>query len=553
MAKFSDDVTQGVEKSAARAMLRAVGLKDEDFQKFQVGIVSAGNEVTPCNLTGPELSEHAKEGVNGEDSAGLIFSTIAVSDGISMGHEGMRASLVSREVIADSVELVMHAERFDGMVTIAGCDKSLPGMLMASARINRPSIFLYGGSSLPGEYKGKDISIVDVFEGIGALEKGLISEEELYEIECAACPGQGSCAGMFTANTMASVGEAIGMSLPGTASIQAEDKRLRKAAKETGNQLNYLLKNDIKPRDIMTIEAFHNAITTVLSLGGSTNAVLHLLGIAYEARVNLTIDIFDELARKVPHLADMKPFGKYHMVDLDKIGGVPVVSKILLENKLINPECMTVTGKTVGENLETIEIPKNQDVVYFPDNPISDEGGLAILRGSLSPNGSVVKVAGIEIDTFKGPANVFDSEQEALDALFNNKIKKGEVVVIRNEGPKGGPGMREMLQITAAMKGAGLGKDVLLITDGRFSGGTTGLCIGHVTPESFDKGPIAICQNGDEISLDLKKRELNLNINKDEIEKRLKNYSNPEPRYKSGILNKYSKLVTGADKGAVTG
>ena len=553
MVKFSDDVTQGVEKSAARAMLRAVGLQDEDFEKFQVGIVSAGNEVTPCNLTGPELSEHAKEGVNGDVSAGLIFSTIAVSDGISMGHEGMRASLVSREVIADSVELVMHAERFDGMVTIAGCDKSLPGMLMASARINRPSIFLYGGSSLPGEYKGKDISIVDVFEGIGALEKGLITEEELYEIECAACPGQGSCAGMFTANTMASVGEAIGMSLPGTASIQAEDQRLRKAAKETGDQLNYLLKNDLKPRDIMTKEAFHNAITTVLSLGGSTNAVLHLLAIAYEAKVDLTIDVFDELARKVPHLADMKPFGKYHMVDLDKIGGVPVVSKILLENKLIDPNCMTVTGKTVGENLEDIEVPKDQDVVYFPDNPISKEGGLAILRGSLSPNGSVVKVAGIEIDTFKGPANVFDSEQEALDALFNNKIKKGEVVVIRNEGPKGGPGMREMLQITAAMKGAGLGKDVLLITDGRFSGGTTGLCIGHVTPESFDNGPIAICKTGDEISLDLKKRELNLNVDEDEIEKRLKKYSNPEPRYNSGVLNKYSKLVTGADRGAVTG
>ena len=553
MVKFSDDVTQGVEKSAARAMLRAVGLKDEDFQKFQVGIVSAGNEVTPCNLTGPELSEYAKEGVNGDVSAGLIFSTIAVSDGISMGHEGMRASLVSREVIADSVELVMHAERFDGMVTIAGCDKSLPGMLMSAARINRPAIFLYGGSSLPGEYKGKDISIVDVFEGIGALEKGLISEEELYEIECAACPGQGSCAGMFTANTMASVGEAIGMSLPGTASIQAEDQRLRKAAKETGDQLNYLLKNDLKPRDIMTREAFHNAITTVLSLGGSTNAVLHLLAIAYEAKVDLTIDIFDELARKVPHLADMKPFGKYHMVDLDKIGGVPVVSKILLENKLIDPNCITVTGKTVGENLENIQIPKDQDVVYFPDNPISKEGGLAILRGSLSPNGSVVKVAGIEIDTYKGPANVFDSEQEALDALFNNKIKKGEVVVIRNEGPKGGPGMREMLQITAAMKGAGLGKDVLLITDGRFSGGTTGLCIGHVTPESFDNGPIAICKNGDEISLDLKKRELNINIDEDEIEKRLKKYTNPEPRYKSGVLNKYSKLVTGADRGAVTG
>ena len=553
MVKFSDDVTQGVEKSAARAMLRAVGLQDEDFEKFQVGIVSAGNEVTPCNLTGPELSEHAKEGVNGDVSAGLIFSTIAVSDGISMGHEGMRASLVSREVIADSVELVMHAERFDGMVTIAGCDKSLPGMLMASARINRPAIFLYGGSSLPGEYKGKDISIVDVFEGIGALEKGLITKEELYEIECAACPGQGSCAGMFTANTMASVGEAIGMSLPGTASIQAEDQRLRKAAKETGDQLNYLLKNDLKPRDIMTKEAFHNAITTVLSLGGSTNAVLHLLAIAYEAKVDLTIDVFDELAREVPHLADMKPFGKYHMVDLDKIGGVPVVSKILLENKLIDPNCMTVTGKTVGENLENIEVPKDQDVVYFPDNPISKEGGLAILRGSLSPNGSVVKVAGIEIDTFKGPANVFDSEQEALDALFNKKIKKGEVVVIRNEGPKGGPGMREMLQITAAMKGAGLGKDVLLITDGRFSGGTTGLCIGHVTPESFDNGPIAICETGDEISLDLNKRELNLNVDKDEIEKRLKKYTNPEPRYNSGVLNKYSKLVTGADRGAVTG
>ena len=486
MVKFSDDVTQGVEKSAARAMLRAVGLQDDDFNKFQVGIVSAGNEVTPCNLTGPELSIHAKEGVNGTDSAGLIFSTIAVSDGISMGHEGMRASLVSREVIADSVELVMHAERFDGMVTIAGCDKSLPGMLMASARINRPAIFLYGGSSLPGVYKGKDISIVDVFEGIGAFEKGIISEEELYEIECNACPGQGSCAGMFTANTMASVGEAIGMSLPGTASIPAEDQRLRTAAKESGLQLNYLLKEDIKPRDIMTLEAFKNAITTVLALGGSTNAVLHLLAISYEAKINLDLNTFDNLGKSVPHLADMKPFGKYHMVDLDKIGGVPVVSKILLENKLIDPNCLTVTGKTVGENLENIDIPKNQDVVSFPNNPISKEGGIAILNGTLSPNGSVVKTAGIEVNEFSGPANVFESEQDALDALFNNKIEKGDVVVIRNEGPKGGPGMREMLQITAAIKGAGLGKDVLLITDGRFSGGTTGLCIGHVTPESFD-------------------------------------------------------------------
>ena len=552
MVKFSDDVTQGVEKSAARAMLRAVGLQDDDFNKFQVGIVSAGNEVTPCNLTGPELSIHAKEGVNGTDSAGLIFSTIAVSDGISMGHEGMRASLVSREVIADSVELVMHAERFDGMVTIAGCDKSLPGMLMASARINRPAIFLYGGSSLPGVYKGKDISIVDVFEGIGAFEKGLISEEELYEIECNACPGQGSCAGMFTANTMASVGEAIGMSLPGTASIPAEDQRLRTAAKESGLQLNYLLKEDIKPRDIMTLEAFKNAITTVLALGGSTNAVLHLLAISYEAKINLDLNTFDDLGKSVPHLADMKPFGKYHMVDLDNIGGVPVVSKILLENKLIDPDCLTVTGKTVGENLENIDIPKSQDVVSFPDNPISKEGGIAILNGTLSPNGSVVKTAGIEINEFSGPANVFESEQDAIDALFNNKITKGDVVVIRNEGPKGGPGMREMLQITAAIKGAGLGKDVLLITDGRFSGGTTGLCIGHVTPESFDLGPIAICQNGDFINLNLSKRELNLELKESEIEKRFKSYKLPEPRYKSGVLSKYSKLVSGADSGAVT-
>ena len=552
MVKFSDDVTQGVEKSAARAMLRAVGLKDDDFNKFQVGIVSAGNEVTPCNLTGPELSIHAKEGVNGTDSAGLIFSTIAVSDGISMGHEGMRASLVSREVIADSVELVMHAERFDGMVTIAGCDKSLPGMLMASARINRPAIFLYGGSSLPGVYKGKDISIVDVFEGIGAFEKGIISEEELYEIECNACPGQGSCAGMFTANTMASVGEAIGMSLPGTASIPAEDQRLRTAAKESGLQLNYLLKEDIKPRDIMTLEAFKNAITTVLALGGSTNAVLHLLAISYEAKINLDLNTFDDLGKSVPHLADMKPFGKYHMVDLDKIGGVPVVSKILLENKLIDPNCLTVTGKTVGENLENIDIPKNQDVVSFPNNPISKEGGIAILNGTLSPNGSVVKTAGIEVNEFSGPANVFESEQDALDALFNNKIEKGDVVVIRNEGPKGGPGMREMLQITAAIKGAGLGKDVLLITDGRFSGGTTGLCIGHVTPESFDLGPIAICQNGDLINLNLSKRELNLELTESEIKKRFESYKLPEPRYKSGVLSKYSKLVSGADSGAVT-
>ncbi len=553
MSRISDDVTKGIEKSGARAMLRAVGLEDDDFNKFQVGIVSAGNEVTPCNLTGPELSAHAKIGVNGLDAVGLIFSTIAVSDGISMGHEGMRASLVSREIIADSVEIVMHAERFDGMVTIAGCDKSLPGMLMAAGRTNRPAIFLYGGSSLPGQHKGKDISIVDVFEGIGSVGKGLMTEEELYEIECNACPGQGSCAGMFTANTMASVGEAIGMSLPGTASLPAEDPKLRKASEDSGKALVNLLNKDIKPRDIMTRGAFLNAITTVLALGGSTNAVLHLMAIAYESEVELSLNDFDSLSRKIPHIGDMKPFGNYHMVDLNNIGGVPVVSKILLENNLLDDSCLTVTGKTVGENLEKVKIPKNQDVVHFPNNPISDEGGIVILYGSLSENGSVMKIAGIEETKFQGPAKVFEGEQEALEALFENNIRKGDVVVIRNEGPKGGPGMREMLQITSAIKGAGLGKDVMLVTDGRFSGGTTGLCIGHVSPESHDEGLIALCEDGDIINLDLEKRTLDVDLKDQEIQKRRERYEAPSPRYNSGALYKYSKLVSGSDKGAVTG
>ena len=552
MKKISDDVTQGINKSAARAMLRAVGLKDDDFNKFQVGVVSAGNEVTPCNLTGPELSEYAKKGVNGPDSAALIFSTIAVSDGISMGHEGMRASLVSREVIADSVELVMHAERFDGMVTIAGCDKSLPGMLMAAGRINRPAIFLYGGSSLPGEYQGKDISIVDVFEGIGAYEKGIITKEDLYNIECAACPGVGSCAGMFTANTMASVGEAIGMSLPGTAAIPAEDSKLREAAVKSGEQLNYLLKNDIKPSDIMTEEAFSNAIVTVLALGGSTNAVLHLLAIAYETGVSLTIDKFDELSRKVPHLADMKPFGKYHMVNLNEIGGVPVVSKILLENELIDPDCLTVTGKTVGENLENIQIPKNQNVISFPDNPISSEGGIAVLKGSLSPKGSVVKTAGIEINNFSGPANVFNSEQEALEALFNNKISKGEVVVIRNEGPKGGPGMPEMLKPTAAIMGVGLGNDVALITDGRFSGGTHGFVVGHIVPEAQAGGTIALVEDGDIIEINAEKNTLEVHLSEAELSQRKANWQAPDLKFSSGVLYKYIKNVSTASEGCVT-
>jgi len=447
----------------------------------------------------------------------------------------------------------MHAERFDGMVTIAGCDKSLPGMLMAAGRINRPAIFLYGGSSLPGQYKGKDISIVDVFEGIGSVGRGLMTEEELYEIECNACPGQGSCAGMFTANTMASVGEAIGMSMPGTASLPAEDPKLRKASEDSGKALVNLLKKDIKPRDIMTRGAFLNAITTVLALGGSTNAVLHLMAIAYESEVELSLNDFDSLSRKVPHLGDMKPFGNYHMVDLNNIGGVPVVLKILLENDLLDDSCITVTGKTVGENLEKVKIPKNQDVVHFPSNPISEEGGIIVLYGSLSDKGSVMKTAGVDETKFQGPARVFEGEQDALEALFDNKIKKGDVVVIRNEGPKGGPGMREMLQITSAIKGAGLGKHVMLITDGRFSGGTTGLCIGHVSPESHDEGLIALCEDGDIITLDLDKRTLDVDLEKKEIQERRERYKPPSPRYSSGALHKYSKLVSGSDKGAVTG
>lgn len=549
----SIDVTDGPAKAGARAMLRAVGLTEEDFEKAQVGVVSAGNEVTPCNVTGPELSRYAKEGVAEGGGVGLIFSTIAVSDGISMGHEGMRASLVSREVIADSVELVMHAERFDALVSIAGCDKSLPGMMMAAARLDLPAVFLYGGSSLPGRYQGRDISIVDVFEGIGAESEGRISRDELTEIERVACPGAGSCAGMFTANTMASVGEAIGMSLPGSASVPAVDDRLREYARGSGAAVMALANAGITARQIMTRPAFENAITTVMALGGSTNAVLHLLAIAHEAGVPLELDDFDRISRGTPHIGDLKPFGRYHMVDLDRIGGVPVVLRALLDEGLIDGNALTVTGATMGENLADVVFPENQDVIHRLSEPLAREGGIAILRGNIATDGAVVKVAGIELDVFEGPARVFDGEQGALEALFDHQIQHGDVVVIRTEGPRGGPGMREMLQITAAIKGAGLGKDVLLITDGRFSGGTTGLCIGHVAPESQVGGSVGLITEGDRVRVDIANRSMDVLVDDVTLEERRARWTPNEARYPSGALAKYARLVGSASVGAVTG
>ena len=548
----SQDVTEGPARAGARAMLRAVGFSDEDFTKPQIGVVSAGNEVTPCNITGPVLAERAKEGVRVGGGVGLTFATIAVSDGISMGHEGMRASLVSREVIADSVELMVHAERFDALVTIAGCDKSLPGMLMAAARTNLPSVFLYGGSSLPGRYRGRDISIVDVFEGIGAESQGRISAQDLDEIERNACPGAGSCAGMFTANTMASVGEAIGMSLPGSASVPAVDTRLGVYARQSGEAVLNLLKNRIRPRQIMTRPAFDNAITTVMALGGSTNAVLHLMALAHEAGVELELEDFDRISRRTPHIGDMKPFGAYHMVDIDRIGGLPVVLRVLLDEGLLSGDVLTVTGRTMAENLAAVTVPTDQDVLRSFSDPIAVEGGIAILRGSLAPKGAVVKVAGVALEVFEGPARVFNGEQGALAALFSGNIHPGEVLVIRTEGPRGGPGMREMLAITAAIKGAGLGSEVLLITDGRFSGGTTGLCIGHVAPESEVGGSIGLVEEGDRIRVDVAARRLDLLVAEAVLEERRAGWKPAPVRYPSGVLAKYANLVGGAENGAVT-
>ncbi len=551
----SRDVTDGNQKAASRAMLRAVGLGDDDWVKPQVAIASSWNEVTPCNISLKRLAARAKIGVREAGGVALEFGTITVSDGISMGHEGMRASLVSREVICDSVETVMHAERFDGFVGLAGCDKSIPAMLMAAARLNLPSVFVYNGSTLPGVHNGKNIDITTVFEAIGACAAGKMSQQELEEIEREACPGEGACGGMFTANTMSSIAEALGMSLPGSASPPAVDSRRDDDAQRAGAAVVNLLQLGIYPRDIMTKKAFENAIAVVNALGGSTNAVLHLLAIANEAGVALALDDFNRIAAKVPHIADTKPGGKYHMTDIDRVGGVPVVMKHLLDAGLLHGDVLTVTGKTMAENLAELNPPAPDGEVIHPlSNAIHAEGGLNILRGSLAPNGAVVKVAGLSAEqmNFEGPARVFDGEDGAMAAILSGDIKPGTVLVIRYEGPKGGPGMREMLAITGAMKGAGRGSDCALITDGRFSGGTWGFCIGHVAPEATDGGPIAFINDGDKILIDVPSLKLDLLISEAELAKRKKGWKPNPPRYTSGVLAKFAKLVQGADRGAIT-
>jgi dihydroxy-acid dehydratase len=557
MKPRSHEVTDGFERAPARAMLRAVGMTDDDWGKPQVGVVSSWNEVTPCNMSLDRLAKQGKEGVRAAGGFPIEFMTIAVSDGISMGHEGMRASLVSREIIADSVETMMHAERFDAMVTFAGCDKSLPGMLMAAARLNLPSVFLYGGTILPGHIPGdpgdRALDIVSVFEAVGAHAAGSLSEEELALIERHACPSEGSCAGMFTANTMSAVSEALGMALPGSASAPAPDPRRDELARQSGQAVVRLLELGIRPRQILTREAFENAIAVTNALGGSTNAVLHLLAIANEARVELDLDDFNKVARRVPHVADMKPHGRFHMVDLDRVGGVPVVLKQLLDAGLLHGDCLTVTGKTMAENLADLDPPTPDGTVVHPlSDPIHADGGIAVLTGSLAPKGSVVKVAGIDTATFDGTARVFDGEDGAMEAILAGSIQPGSVVVIRYEGPKGGPGMREMLAVTGAMKGAGRGADCALLTDGRFSGGTHGFCIGHVAPEAVDGGPIAFVQDGDRILIDVTARTVDLLVDDPELARRRKDWKLPPPRYTTGVLAKYARLVTGAEKGAVT-
>jgi dihydroxy-acid dehydratase len=550
----SRDVTDGLERAAARGMLRAVGMGDEDFAKPQIGVASSWNEITPCNLSLDRLAKAVKNGVHAAGGYPLEFGTISVSDGISMGHEGMHFSLVSREVIADSVETVMMAERLDGSVLLAGCDKSLPGMLMAAARLDLASVFLYAGSTMPGQVDGQDVTIIDAFEAVGACLAGKISRDEVDRIERAICPGEGACGGMYTANTMASVAEAIGMSLPGSAAPPAVDRRRDGFAHRSGAAVVSMLRHGITARQIMTKPAFENAIAVVMALGGSTNAVLHLLAIAREAEVDLTLDDFTRIGATVPHLGDLKPFGRYVMNDVDKIGGIPVVMKLLLDAGLLHGDTLTVTGKTMAENLEELRPPSaDGDIIRSLSEPIHRTGGITILKGSLAPEGAVVKSAGFDDEVFEGPARVFDGERAAMDALEKGEIEHGDVVVIRYEGPKGGPGMREMLAITGAIKGAGLGKDVLLITDGRFSGGTTGLCVGHIAPEAVDAGPIAFLRDGDRIRLDVANGLLDVSLSEEDLAGRKDGWSPQAPKYTRGVLGKYAKVVQSAAHGAVCG
>ena len=545
-------VTDGLEATASRGMLRAVGMGDDDFAKPQIGVASSWNEITPCNLSLDRLAKAVKDGVHAAGGYPLEFGTISVSDGISMGHEGMHYSLVSREIIADSVETVMLAERMDGSVLLAGCDKSLPGMLMAAARLDLASVFLYAGSIMPGHVGDRDVTIIDAFEAVGACVRGLISRDQVTEIEKAICPGEGACGGMYTANTMASAAEALGMSLPGSAAPPAVDRRRDGFARRSGMAAVELLRKGITARQILTKQAFENAIAVTMAFGGSTNAVLHLLAIANEADVDLTLDDFVRVGRRVPHLGDLKPFGRYVMNDVDRVGGVPVVMKALLDAGLMNGDCLTVTGRTMAENLADLAPPDvDGTIVRALDNPIHPTGGITILRGSLAPDGAVVKSAGFDTSVWRGTARVFDGERAAMDALEDGTIQKGDVVVIRYEGPKGGPGMREMLAITAAIKGAGLGKDVMLITDGRFSGGTTGLCVGHIAPEATEGGPIAFVEDGDQIVLDVAGGRLDLQVDESVLQVRRASWSPGRPPAPRGVLAKYVKLVQSANVGAV--
>jgi len=543
-----------VERAAARGMLRAVGMGDDDWRKPQIGVASSWNEITPCNLSLDRLAKRAKIGVRGADGFPLEFGTISVSDGISMGHSGMHYSLISREVIADSVETVFRAEQLDGAVLLAGCDKSEPGMMMAAARLDIAAVFLYAGSTLPGRYQGRDVTIIDAFEAVGACLAGRMSREEVTEIEKAICPGEGACGGMYTANTMASAAEALGLSLTGSAAPPAPDSRRDAYAERSGEAVVQLVDAGITARTILTKQAFENAITVVMALGGSTNAVLHLLAIAHEAQVELTLDDFNRIGDKVPHLADVKPFGRYVMTDIDQIGGVPVVMKALLDAGLLHGDCLTVTGRTIAENLHEVAPPDpDGKIIHAMSDPIHRTGGLTILRGSLAPDGAVVKSAGLDYEQFEGTARVFDREQGAMDALAAGQLGAGDVIVIRWEGPKGGPGMREMLAITGAIKGAGLGKQVLLLTDGRFSGGTTGPCIGHVAPEAAHGGPIALVQDGDRIRLDMASRTLDLLVDDAELERRRADWKPLPQNLDFGVAGKYAKLVGSAAQGAVCG
>lgn len=546
-------MTDGDARAPARAMLRGTGFTDTDFTKPLIGISSCWSEITTCNIHLDKLAGHAKEGIKSNNGAGEIFGTITVSDGISMGHEGMKYSLVSREVIADSIETVAGAQRFDGMVCIGGCDKNMPGSLMAIARVNVPGIFVYGGTIMPGRHKGKDIDIVSIFEAVGQYQAGKISKKDFHDIECHACPGPGSCGGMYTANTMSSAIEALGMSLPGGSTAPGISSEKIQECKRAGTQIIELIKKNITPKKIMTKKAFENAVTVVMALGGSTNAVLHLVAMAYTVGVNLAIDDFNKISAKTPQLADMKPGGKYVTVDLHQAGGLPAVMKILLNAGLLHGDCLTVTGKTVAENLKNVKLPsKNQDVIHDIKNPIMKTGPIVILKGNLAPEGAVAKVKGLKVFNHEGPARIFECEEEAFKAIKNNKIKTGNTIVIRNEGPKGGPGMREMLAVTSALVGKGLGNSVALITDGRFSGGTHGLVIGHVAPEAYVGGPIGLLKNGDIIKIDSKAKLLEVKLSDAELEKRRKNWKQPVPKYKFGVLRKYIETVTSPMYGAVT-